>query len=427
MVAEYTLLVLIQVILLTTLYYVSGIRPTNGPSVFSPVAWILMFYVITFLVPQAILPFHDYTLLAPGNVKSASQLGRLIIGQRVCVAFLGCFLVGFCLTGRRSPTQFRLQPFSSIELTFVTVAGLIGLAAVALLIMRFNPNMPRSSLVKSSVGKVLYAMSFWLTLATIVWSSLLYKKRRWILIATILLVFGFSLFLLGGRGRVVWPIASTFAWLSIRRTSKIRPVAIASFAVVFLLVLQTLDPLLFLVRGENINRVVERLQVNMSVQSLFVDRNFESFQNVAVISSYDRVRPQLRYIFGGSQQAFMTTYFPEIASRGIGLPASLPGGLWLAGRFPMVVIGSLAFGVFFGILSHVYSKLQTEFEVTVYCVTMPWLGLISGAYLEMYTKVAAAILPGLIFAIFIRYAVGNRKLRLSHSLRIDIPRFTIWK
>ncbi|MEM9410291.1 MAG: hypothetical protein AAGA30_04210, partial [Planctomycetota bacterium] len=407
---------------LLVLYTISGIRINNGHSVFSPVAWFMMFYVITFLAPQLMIPLNDFTLLIPGNIESPHEIARVVVGQKVVSLFLAGFILGFALLRQRPHRKNKIESFTSLELLFVTLAGFLGLAAVGLLIIKFDPSMPRSSIVQSTSGKLLYAMSFWLTLAMIVWSANFFKWKRWLLMLAVFSLFGFSLFLLGGRGRVVWPIASTFAWACICGKTHFQPRRLSLFITCFFLFLQAMDPVLMVIRGEPTNVAMDKLKEEMSFKALFLDRNFETFQIVAVIASYDEIQPETIYLVKGSQAAFMGTYFPDVAARGIGFPASLPGGLWIAGKYTMVGLGSIAFGLFFGLLTLIYSNLRSEFEVAVYCVAMPWLALISGAYLVMYIKVGAAILPGLIFALVLRFGFGSQRIQLKLPLTIRLPR-----
>jgi hypothetical protein len=262
---------------------------------------------------------------------------------------------------------------------------------------------------------VLYAISFWFTLGFFVWAAYLLAKRRWIVLVGLTAAFASSLLLLGGRGRVLWPLVGLVAWSGITGHARFRIWKLLVAATVFGVALQALDPILLYIRGhDSADEALQRFESGLELSTLFFARNFDSFHNLAVIVGEDRVRPDLGYLINGSQAAFMNAYFPTVAASGVGYPATLPGGLWLSGKWTMTIVGGSIFGLLFGYLSRLYGRLSSELEVAVYCLAIPWLAHVGISYLESYVKVASLIVPGVILAMILR----RRPVRRRYARRV---------
>lgn len=401
--AEFFLLLFLQAVLLALVLFRTGFSRKTGPVMFAPGAWFVLLFSFGFVIPQLILPYANFPLIGVDNRVFFDQVRDTVETQKFLIVFLMSFAVGFIPSCVRPPKEMNLVPISRPEKWVSILLGLTGLAAVGIILLRMNPNDPRSVIVASSIGRFLYGTTFWLTLGYIVVAAILLDRKRLVLLVALTCFFGFTLMLLGGRGRVLWPMVGIFVWGSVTGRIRVKLWKLISIFIVLGIALQALDPLLFFVRGhETLEQVWQRFLDKINFESFFLARVFDSFHNVAVIYRVDAIRPDWHYLLDGSQGAFMKTYFPRVAARGIGFPATLPGGLWLAGKYPAVVIGGAAFGVFFGILTRIYRNIRSEFELVVYCIAMPWLALVGGSYLESQMKMAAAILPGFLLALWFR-------------------------
>ena len=408
--AEFLILFLAQAIILAFLILFHGIKPSRSISLFSPVAWFVLFYSLVFWLPQIFMPAFDYTLIGAYNVVRDNQLERVIETQQVLLAFLASFSAAFAALGRRPAPNISFIALDGRDQMAGVMALLIGFAGVAAILIGLDPGNARSIIVASTIGKILYSVSFWFTLGYMIVAAWLIRKRRYVLLVALTAAFAAALLPLGGRGRILWPIAGLVAWASITGHLRIRTWKLIASAVCLGVVLQTLDPLLLYWRGyDSADEAIARFQSGLDLESFLFGRNFDSFHNLAVIVGEDRVAPSLRYLLNGSQGAFMTAYFPSVAWNGVGYPATLPGGLWLSGGLPVVAFGGFAFGAFVAYLSRVYRQLKTELSVVVYCIAMPWLTHVGISYLESYLKMAALILPGI--------ALVRLRRRTSRSAR----------
>ena len=422
---ETALLICLQFLLVGYLFRRNRTTGSDPASVFAPVSWFLLFYVTAFLIPQIASLAYGATILLPGRIEVSDQTAVILTGQRCCCVFLALFSIGYGLVAERRRKPLLLRKFNPTEILLVSFIGLLGLSALCILLTQFSGDAPRSSIVKTTQGRILYSMTFWGTLFATTWSAIFFKQRQHLVAIICIAIFAYGVFLLGGRGRAVWPIVTLLGWLSICQFRKLSLFYLGAFAIIGLFVLQTLDPILLCLRGDDFSTALPNIMDNLSVRSLFVDRNIESFQNVAVITHYDQITPNPRYLLFGSQEAFMSTYFPSVAARGVGFPATLLGGLWMCGKWPAIIFGSFLFGGFFGLLDRMFAKMTSEFEVVAYCTSMVWMAQISTSYLDMYLKVASAIGPGLAIAFVVRYILPA-KLRERGFLGITLPRIVLW-
>lgn len=408
MIGEFLFNVVVQFGLLSLLVLSRRIRVASPAGMFSPAAWFVMFYCLVFWLPQLFMPAFDFTLIGAYNIVQADQLPRIVETQRVLLAFLVPAVLLAILSGRRSPGEASFAPLSGGDLRIALVALLLGAVGVAAMLSGLNPDRARSMIVASLGGKFLYAISFWFTLGYMVLAAWLIRKRRYSLLVVVTAVFAAALLPLGGRGRILWPLAGLFAWAAITGHSRIRVWKIALSAACLGVLLQALDPVLLYLRGyDSAEQAVERFNSGLELETVLYGRNFDSFHNLAVIVGEDRVGTNLRFLFDGSQAAFMNAYFPSVAAGGVGYPATLPGGLWLAGRLSAVIFGGAAFGLLLGCLGRIYRRLGSELGVLVYVIAMPWLAHVGISYLESYFKMAALVLPGVALAWLRRQGRGR--------------------
>ena len=179
-------------------------------------------------------------------------------------------------------------------------------------------------------------------------------KRKYASLVCISIVFAVPLFLLGGRGRVLWPfvaLASSYMVFSGRMISKLYIASGFALVVVAILVM---DPLLsWLSLGGSIDDVPAF--DSLFYQMYIAKRNFDGFYNFSVIVYYDNVPHSARYLIVGIRDVFMGTYFPDVYDRGFAYPATVPGTMWLVGGFLSGFwLGSVIYGLLLVILEKVY-------------------------------------------------------------------------
>lgn len=416
--ARFYALVLFQALVLAILLLAQRVRPSEGHTLFAPVCWFVLFYALVFWLPQLFMPGFGYTLIGAYNEIETGQIGRITETQGVLTAFLSAFTVTFLATARRPLRSVDHAPLKRRDTRAATIVGLAGLLGVGAILMGLDPGNARSMIVAGTVGKLLYSVSFWFTLGYMVIAAWLLRRGQYGRL--ILVTAGFAAFLLplGGRGRILWPLAGLVAWAGITGHTRIRIWKLAVAAIVLGILLQALDPVLLYFRGyDSADEAVERFRSGLELRTFLFARNFDAFHNLAVIVGEDRVPTSLAYLVNNSQAAFMRTYFPSVMWSGVGYPATLPGGLWMAGHLPVVVAGGLGFGLFFGWLSRLYRRLRSELAIVVYCIAMPWLANIGTSYLESHMKMAALILPGVGLIWFLRPGAAQRGSATTHVVQ----------
>ncbi|MEO1036542.1 MAG: hypothetical protein AAFX44_13375 [Pseudomonadota bacterium] len=411
---EFYLWLLVQGGVLAALLAVNRVSFKSGARLFSPISWFVLFYALAFWLPQVFLPAFDFTMIGAYNVVENQQVARAVATQHALIAFLVPVALGFALTGRRTPATLALRQLRGRELRVGVVLGVIGLGAVGAMLVSLDPNSMRSILVASTPGKILYALSFWLTLGYMITAAWLIRKRRYTLLLIVTGLFAVALLPLGGRGRILWPIAGLVAWASVSGYARIRLWKLLTAAVVLGVVLQSLDPILLYYKGyDTADQAIDRFLTGLDLQTFLFARNFDSLHNLAVIVVEDRVPTSFWYLLNNSQAAFMNAYFPSVAWNGVGYPATLPGGLWLSGRWVTLIGGGVFFGLFLGLLSRAYRRINSELGLIAYCIAMPWLCHVGISYLDSYVKMAALILPGVTLA----WLLGSRRRNPSPVLR----------
>lgn len=415
MTGQFYLWAAVQGLILFLILFRTGLPFSSPTTLFAPASWFVLFYMLCFWLPQLFMPAFDFMLIGAYNEFEVGQIGRIVETQKVLCVFLLTFMSTYLVSARRSLAGKTYLPLRRTELNFGLLMGTVGLFAVVVIILGLDPDEARSEIVASRRGRVLYAISFWFTLGFFVWAAYLLTNSRWLLLICLVTVFASCLLLLGGRGRVLWPLVGLVVWAGIAGHAKFRRRKLVVAAAMFGVLLQALDPILLYVRGhDSADEAVDRFESGLELETLFFARNFDSFHNVAVIVGEDRIRPDLGYLINGSQAAFMNAYFPTVQASGVGYPATLPGGLWLSGKWTMTIVGGCVFGLLFGYLSRLYGRMSSELEVAVYCMAMPWLAHVGISYLESYLKVAALILPGVLLAIILR----RRPPRTSYAKRV---------
>lgn len=398
---EFYTWVVVQGLVLAALLASNRTSMKSSSRLFAPVSWLVLFYSLTFWIPQLFMPLFDFTLIGAHNVIREGQLDRVIETQRALLGFLVPLSIGYFLIARPAPRRQSLVALSRRELRVGVLLVICGFVGVGAMIAGLDPTVSRSMIVASLPGKILYAVSFWFTLGYMLIAAWLIQKRRFTLLVIVTAMFAVALLPLGGRGRILWPIAGLVAYASICGYWRIRLWKLLVSAIGLWVVLQALDPILLYYRGhDTAEQALERFSSGLDLYAFLFARNFDSIHNLAVIVGEDRVPTNPRYLLGNAQQAFMGTYFPSVAWYGFGYPATLPGGLWLSGKWITLFGGGFFYGVFIGWLSRIYAGLKSELALIPYCIAMPWLCHIGIAYLDSYLKMTALILPGVLLARF---------------------------
>lgn len=395
--SEFFIWLAVQAALLIALLLVAGCRLSAPARLFSPSAWFVLFYSLVFFLPQCFMPAFGYPLIGAFNVLETNALEKVILTQRVLVLFLICVSAGLALAARRAPIATYFAPLTARDARIGLLILLIGAGAVAVILATMNFNAARSTIVSSQWGRVLYALSFWFTLGYMILGAWCIRRRHWFLLLVLTAIFASALLPLGGRGRILWPMVGLIAWSAVCRVIRVRFAKIAVAAVLLGIVLQALDPILLYIKGyDSADQAIARFEEGLELRTWLFGRNFDAFHNLAVIVNEDRIPTSPSYLVNGAQQVFMTTYFPSVAAGGVGYPATLPGGLFLAGRWIAVAGFGFLFGLMLGMISRWYASSRSELSVIVYAIAMPWLAHVGIAWLDSYLKMAALILPGLI-------------------------------
>ncbi|MEL6366397.1 MAG: hypothetical protein AAFQ16_00385 [Pseudomonadota bacterium] len=416
MLSEFYVWLIAQAVLLAGLVFSTGARFKHPARLFAPAMWFVLFYSLVFFLPQCFMPAFGFPLIGAYNVVQTEALEGVLSTQRVLIVFLVAVALGWFGTARHSPRFARLAPLSARDARFGLLLVVIGGLATAAMIATLNLNAARSTIVASNLGKVLYALSFWFTLGYMILGAWCIRRKRWFTLLILTGIFAAALLPLGGRGRILWPLAGLVAWAAITGSAKIRFGKIACAAVILAVVLQALDPILLYYKGyDSADQAVARFQEGLELRTWLFGRNFDAFHNLAVIVNEDRIPNSPLYLVQGAQQAFMTTYFPSVAAAGVGYPATLPGGLFLAGRWVGVAGLGLFFGMLLGAVSRLYVRSRSELAVIVYCIAMPWIAHVGIAWLDSYLKMASLILPGMLLCWLLR----RRTYRpaFTHALR----------
>lgn len=403
MLSEFYVWLVVQFALLCALVFMAGARFTAASRMFSPPMWFCMFYVLVFFLPQCFMPGFQFPLIGAYNVVKTQALPEVIATQKVLVTFLAAATAGLAILARKAPIIVSLQPLSDRELRAGLVFLTVGAIATGAILLTMNINAARSTIVASNLGKVLYAVSFWLTLGYMVAGAWCVRRRRWFLLIALTGFFAAALLPLGGRGRILWPIAGLVAWSAITGAAKVRIGKLLIAGIALGVILQALDPILLYYKGyDNAEQALARFQEGLELRTWLFGRNFDAFHNLAVIVNEDRIPNSAAYLLTGAQKPFMATYFPSVAASGVGYPATLPGGLFLAGRVTAVAGFGLFYGMVLGLVNRLYTRSRSELAIIVYCIAIPWLAHIGIAWLDSYLKMASLILPGVLLCFFMR-------------------------
>lgn len=404
--SRFYLLLLLQIAVIAVLLLTARVSKKNPVAFFSPISWFILFYLLVFLLPQLYMPSLNYPLMWTDRRVLFGQLDKITLTQEVLCLFLACFTVSYFATIPPAAEKRRYQSLTYSDANFGIVFGVIGLIATLYIIVGLNVAGPRSDIVASTPGKIAYALTFWMTLGFLIYAAISLKQERYIVSLLLAGVFAVLLFQLGGRGRVLWPFVSLFAWAFIMGIVKLNITKVIVVGALLAVILQGMDPLLLYLRDrKSADAAWQEFQGGLSVDNFFFGRTFDSFHNLAVVVVQDKIEHRWSYLFSGSQEKFMREYFPDVARGGVGFPATLPGGLWIAGAKRGVVLGGLLFGLLFGWLARVYRNgMHRESDILIYLMAMPVVANIGSALLDSYLKTFALIFPGAVLILKNRFS-----------------------
>jgi hypothetical protein len=351
----FTALGLVFLLIFATAYfmYSFGLTISGSPKlVFRPVNLFCIQFSACFIVPLVVVFIMSVPI--PGlPYMSRVYANRDVI--RVIVALI-VFLFVVCGTficfRPKALHRMVIDEPSREELAVAGVLFAVGTACSIYLGHSFSEG-PRSDLVKTISGQILYGLTFLQTAGFMIIALHLAIKRKYVSLVCISIVFALPLFLLGGRGRVLWPfvvLTCSYMAFSGRMISKLY---IASGFALLIVAIVVMDPLLAWLRlGGSMNDLP-------AFDSLFYEvylakRNFDGFYNFSVIVYYDEVPHSARYLIRGVRDVFMGTYFPDVYEKGYAFPATVPGTMWLVRGFSGLVVGSVIYGLLLVVLEKVY-------------------------------------------------------------------------
>lgn len=411
----YWVLVLFQLAILAVFYYLSNgavVDNWSARKLFQPTNWFLLFYALGFLVAQFILPFYEFPILGFELAETSTRIDAAVKAQFVLLLFLlavlsGFLTVRFAYPGRTMDCLFR-QSSAPASRYLTKVMFVIGIGSIVVLALGFKGG-PRSMLVKTLEGKILYAATFFGSFGATVIAAHSIVKSNYLRALTVIGIFGAAVFFLGGRGRVLWPLVYIVIFYLIISRRRVSLVKLFLLLVVLFVLLQALDPLFNLViRGTSPDLLWTSFFSTTTVVDLFLKRTFDGFHNLAVIVFHDAIPHDISVLLGGSGELFMSTYFPEVYSLGVGFPATLPGELWIAGGLWGVLYGGLAFGLVLGVLRVVYWRIRSESGLWLYMFSVNWLVAPAAPYFDQAPKALTAIMPAVIYLIADRFAGVRR-------------------
>lgn len=388
---------------------------------FQPVNWLALWYCLQFGLTQLALWMHGFPLLGFEGYTAYARLEAAVHAQSLLVIFLCAALAGvvigtFIFRSSRRANYGALVTgdwdngrmggaFKSLALFAFVSFGLAGLLFLA---STFDGG-ARSALVKTPVGQVAYALSFAFSFGASVIAARQILRGRHLWGVVIIAAAGAALLVLGGRGRVLWPIVHVAVFVMLIKSARVRPLRLGLLLSVLFVLLSALDPLYLYLRGEQLSSATERFLAALDVSRLFLQRTFDSFHNFALIVYRDAIPPDPSVLFGGSGRVFMGAYFSEVLARGVGFPASLPGELWIAGKWVGLTGGGLALGLLIAVLQRWYWGLRSESALWAYVVAVPMLTGIGYAYLDQTLKVVAAVTPTFVLHILERTLEQGRR------------------
>ena len=387
------------------LWVIVTIARANGRQVIArylnPGCWLAFFYTLWFLIPQLVSVTNDNFVLGfPGATPQ-----QVLVSQWRLVVFLATVLLGLlvarALLGFRSVPALQIIRFRALrrsETQMLWLFYILGFfSTVYLGIQLASMGGFRSELVKTLPGMIATTVSFFGLYAMAVLSGHAFFHRNYLLAFLIIIVLGTAIFFTAARGRLLWPIVLAVAYVACRR-NKVNWNAVIGVGTLGILVLLVFDPVFSSLRGGLRHFDGQQLADRINPNNIFMEkRNFDGFANFTLISSVDSSKKQLDILMTGGRKAFMEKYFPDIFASGVGFGTTMPGMLWLAGGFKVLVLGAAAYGALLAVLTTIFHRIRNEPMFWSYLFAMTWLAAVGGNFQESLDKMVAVALPGFVW------------------------------
>ena len=332
---------------------------TYSKPAFQPKNWVVAFFVMFFVVPTMISLYVSKTAAGYGSLlytgsKSAFVSAFLIATMFILVAYFSSFLV----VGSCSAKGKDLEYVSVNQIRVGWLMFIFGIFPTIYLASQFTGE-SRSVLVSGFTGQMAFALSNSLIVGYMCLAMGFLQREKYFNTMLITIFFGFLLFLLGGRGRVVLPILAVFVTYIVVKYDRLPVNTIIFLLIAVFIVGALLDPIFTILYRGGESNFFELFSFSNSLNEIFIlRRNFDGIHNFFVIQHFDEIPYSLSYLMYGPREAFMGTYFPEILARGVGFPATIPGTFWMVGGFAGLFLGAIFYGFVLGCLTRLYFRTK---------------------------------------------------------------------
>ncbi len=360
------------------------LRPTN---------WFLLFSFAFFVMPLiAVLltrnqvPGLGYMSSIAASPHALSVLIALnVFFYTVCFSFV-------LFRGRVPHINAILIPPTKFDIQISLAMLFVGTAASLALGSGYSGDVPRSSLVQTASGRLLYALTFLQSAGFIVSGFYMAVNKQYYRLMLLVIVFVVPLFFLGGRGRILWPLVIIYCVTLIYRNKSVYNWKALAFSSCIILSLLMMDPLLAWFYS-SAGGIVAPSDLRAVVYDMYITRrNFDGFYNFFVIFDYDEIPHSLSYVFTGVRDVFMLTYFPDVYARGFGFPATVPGTFWIVAGYTGLLIGAACYGVLLARLDYIYFKIKDSIAMSLLLYLVVMVGNPGGSIVDSVSKLAVLIL-----------------------------------
>ncbi|WP_247129825.1 hypothetical protein [Loktanella sp. F6476L] len=359
-------------------------------TVFKPEAWIVLSFIMYFLVPAVVSIAITRSIKGYGDLNFPGWQIEIIDTIAASALFILVTLVSLVFVRKLFPARRHFEAYSppkKAELVVARGSFITGLFCAYLLGQAFSGDM-RSGLVSTLYGQLIFAISFGAILGYLALALRALNKKNYIWFAIITLVFVSAFVVLGGRGRVIWPLLSLFATWQITRKGKIHLGKLLGWGLVIFFAASLIDPLLAIYYGRGTDQLLRIASTGSLLESVFIQkRNFDGFHNFYLIFNIDPFPRSLSYLIDGPRTTFMTEFFPAILARGIGFPATVPGTFWMAGGWIGLIIGGIAFGALAGVMSARFSKSQSQLSICFQIYLFTWIFNVGTSLFDNMSKI----------------------------------------
>lgn len=376
------------VVILSIVY--SGFFKTRSSVnvILSPIIWVGAFSLLWFIFPAIYFLNVDYEAPSLGKVAPGHKEALIFeFTIHFLVFYLSMFLTFLVLDNFFAVKNKHLSlQYSTNVRSVAFLFLLVGLLSALILSTSFQGGV-RSGLVSDAKGKILYALTYAGTAGLLVFYSFSLVNKNLKTAIFWSAVFLGCLFLLGGRGRVIWPVAHMMILYSIIFKIKIKPLKAILIATILFVFLNLLDFFMSVyLQGVN-----EDIFVSLSnMFSIFETRNFDGFYNFTLIITGDLVEPSLANFFNGPRKVFLEAYFPTAVENNVGFPPTLLGEIWLTLGGAGLLFGGVLYGMFIFLMDTFRKNITNISTLSLYVFLTAWVFHVGIAYFESFTKISIA-------------------------------------